>query len=301
MKIKIIKVVLILLIILQIFLISSSVFAADDANIGDSVLLKAEQKLDYIGINYWGQDITVYYTLYNNKYPAYCVNYYKGGVTTDREYSVEVVENYVDDTTTENKKLTVWRVIKNGYPYRTVPGLNEYEAYAATKLAVFYVLEDWETSGDVGDKAIGTNEEGQKIIDAMREIVKLAKASKEVPETPSLNLVQTEWAIDEIDNKFLSKKVTLDSSTQISEFSINLEGNIPNGTIVTDLENNEITQFKNCKEFKILLPLEYLISEGEFTINVQVKVPSYPLLFRCITYKRFAKLCVNWRNNKNRT
>lgn len=301
---KIIKLISILLIVLQILIISSSVFAVDDAKIGDSVLLKAEQKLDYIGVNYWGQDLTIYYTLYNNKYPAYCVNYYKGGVTLDKQYSVEVVENYVDENfsgeTAENKKLAVWRVIKNGYPYKTIQGLNEYEAYAATKLAVYYVLEDWETSGDLGDKATATNEEGQKIVNAMYEIVKEARSSKEIPTVPNLILTQSEWTIDEIDNRFLSKKVTLDSSVQFSEFSINLQGNIPNGTIVTDLENNEITQFKDCKEFKILLPLDYLIEEGEFTINVQVKVPSYPLLFRSSTFKRFAKLCFNRRNNKNR-
>lgn len=300
MKEKIIKLISILLIVLQILVISSSVFAVDDANIGDSVLLKAEQNLDYIGVNYWGQDLTIYYTVYNNKYPAYCVDYYKGGVTTEKEYSVEVVENYIDETITENKKLTVWRVIKNGYPYKNIQGLNEYESYAATKLAVFYVLEDWETSEDLGDKVTPTNEEGQKIVNAMYEIVRLAKVSKEVPTTPNLNLMQSEWTIDEIDNKFLSKKVTLESSTQISEFSIDLEGSIPNGTIVTDLKNNEVTHFKDCKEFKILLPLDYLIAEGEFTINVKVKVPSYPLLFRSSTYKRITKLCVNWRNIKNR-
>ncbi len=288
-EMKIIRLVSIVLIVLQILCISSSVFAVDDAKIGDSVLLKAEQNLDYIGVNYWGQDLTIYYTLYNNKYPAYCVEYYKGGITTDREYSVEVVENYIDenftDSTENNKKLTVWRVIKNGYPYKQIQGLNEYESYAATKLAVFYVLENWEASGDVGDKVTATNEEGQKVINAMYNIVEIAKSSKEVPEAPNLTLIHSEWAIDEIDNRFLSKKITLDSSTQISEFNIDLEGNVPNGTFITDLENNKITQFKNCKEFKILLPLDYLITEGEFTINAQVKVPSYPLLFGASSIK----------------
>lgn len=279
MREKIIKLISVLLIVLQILVISSSVFAVDDAKAGDSVLLKAEEKLDYIGVNYWGQDLTIYYTLYNNKYPAYCVDYYKGGVTTEKEYSVEVVENYIDETITENKKLEVWRVIKNGYPYKTISGLNEYESYAATKLAVFYVLEDWEASGDLGDKLTPTNEKGQKIINAMRKIVELAKSSKEVPIVPNLTLTQSKWEIDEIDNKFLSKKITIDSPTQFSEFSISLEGNVPNGAIITDLVNNELTEFKNCKEFKILLPLNYLIAEGEFTINVRVKVPSYPLLF----------------------
>ena len=278
MKKKMIKIISILLIILQIIVITSSVFAVDDAIIGDSVLIKAEKKLDDIGINYWGQDITVYYTLYNNKYPAYCVDYYKGGVTLDKEYSVDVVENYVDNTA-GNKKLLVWRVIKNGYPYRQIQGLDEYEAYAATKLAVFYVLENWEESGDAGDKAVGTNEEGKKIINAMHEIVNLAKMSNEIPEIPSINIEQSEWLIDEIDNKFLSKKITIDSSTELSGFSISLQGNIPNGAYIADLENKEVTQFKDCKEFKILLPLDYLISEGEFTITAQVKVPSYPLLF----------------------
>lgn len=282
MKIKKDKIISILLIVLQMFFISSSVFAVNIENDEESVLVQAKESLAHIGVNYWGQDITGHYTVYNDEYPAYCVNYYKGGVKPDKNYSVKISGNYIDENitgVTKDKKLAVWRVIKNGYPYKTIVGLDKLESYVATKLAIFYVLEDWETSGDPGDKVIGTNDEGRKVINAMYDIVNAAKLSEEIPIDPKLNLTQTDWKIDEIDNKFLSKKITLDCTVEFSEFCVNLEGNVPNGTIITDLKNNNLKEFKNCKEFKILVPLEYLIENGNFTINVAAKVPAYPLIF----------------------
>lgn len=278
MKKKLVKPLVVLLIVLQILIISSSVFAVDNANIGDSVLLYAIEKMDYIEVGYWGQDITIYQTVYKDngiEYPAYCVDYAHKGITYDRTYNVEIKESYIDENyINTNNRLKVWKVILNGYPFKSIEGLNEHEAYAATKLAVFYVLENWEQHED---KVYYKNAEGKKVVEAMFNIVEEAKKSEAIPTSTKIDLSGTELQIDEIDNKYLSKKITLSCETPIAGFSVNLKGNVPEGTIITDLENNQLEKFKNCKEFKILLPLENLKSENEFTINVQGEVISYPM------------------------
>lgn len=275
MKRKIVKPIVVLLIILQVFAISSSVFALDT---GESVLLYPTEKMDYIEVGYWGQDFTIYHTVYEKdgkEYPVYCVDYPHKGITDERRYSVKITEEYVNENyNSTDKRLAVWRVILNGYPFKNIEGLNDYEAYAATKLAVYYVLEDW---AENEDKIYYKNDEGKKVVDAMFKIIESAEKSSKVPTSITIDLSETEWQIDEINNEFLSKKITLNSQTAISEFTVNLEGNIPSGTIITDLKNNQLEKFVNCKEFKILLPLENLTSESEFTIDVQADVNSYPM------------------------
>lgn len=274
MKVKINKLTIVLLIILQVFAISSSVFAVDT---GESVLLYPTEKMDYIGVEYWGQDLTIYHTVYaknGKEYPAYCVDYAHKGITDERKYNVKITEEYINENNIPSKRLAVWRVIQNGYPFKIIEGLNNYEAYAATKLAVFYVLEDW---NEHEDKIVYKNEEGKKVIEGMYKILESAKNSGKVPTNTVINLSKEDWHIDEIDNKYLSTKIKLNSQTTISEFSVTLDGLVPEDTIITDLKNNKLEKFKNCKEFKVLIPLEKLTNEGEFTIKVQANVNSYPM------------------------
>lgn len=274
MKVKINKLTIVLLIILQVFAISSSVFAVDT---GESVLLYPTEKMDYIGVEYWGQNLTIYHTVYaknGKEYPAYCVDYAHKGITDERKYNVKITEEYINENNIPSKRLAVWRVIQNGYPFKIIEGLNNYEAYAATKLAVFYVLEDW---NEHEDKIVYKNEEGKKVIEGMYKILESAKNSGKVPTNTVINLSKEDWHIDEIDNKYLSTKIKLNSQTTISEFSVTLDGLVPEDTIITDLKNNKLEKFKNCKEFKVLIPLEKLTNEGEFTIKVQANVNSYPM------------------------
>lgn len=282
MRKKTVKLLLIILIVMQVFCMPLSVLANDEPVIGESVLLYSVKTLDNIKMNYYGQDIVAYYTVYNKdgvEYPAYCVDYFHGGVTNVNSYEVKITESYVDENSNNinNNKLGVWRAIINGYPFKSYQELNcadEFEAYVATKQAVFCMLYNREFKWYTYE-----GEAGQRVYNAMIKIVESAKNSNKLPQNSTINLNETEWNIDEINNTYLSKKITLNSQEKISEFSVNLEGNIPMGTIVTDLKNNELKIFKNSKEFKILVPLKNLVTNGEFTINIQGKVDVYPMYF----------------------
>lgn len=266
---KIIKQISVVLIVLQMLMMSSSVLAVEN---NESVLLYSKEKLDNIEMSYYGQNIEAYYTVYNKdgvEYPAYCINYEYKGVTDEKSYSVEITENYTN--------IGVWRAIINGYPFKSPEQLgcdNIQEAYAATKQAVFCMLYNrdfkWYTY---------SGEPGKRVYDAMVKIVETARASSQIQLNTEIDLTEEEWTIDEIDSKYLSKVLTINCEADVSKFNVTLSGNVPVGTIVCDLKNNEINQFTNSKEFKILVPLGNLITNSEFSVDVNAKVNSYPMYY----------------------
>lgn len=73
---------------------------------------------------------------YNNDnfYPAYCMNKDLKGVDDEISYSVNVSDVINRDD--------VWRVVRNGYPYKSYQEIgvaNEFDAFAVTKFAVYCI------------------------------------------------------------------------------------------------------------------------------------------------------------------
>ena len=109
-------------------------------------------------LKYKGVIVKTYFMEYNNlgtMYPAYCLDKYKTGVSEkDSTYSVSV-ENAIND-------VQLWRILINGYPYKTIEELgvnNKEEAFTATKQAVYtYIhknqLSDYEAIGEAGQRTL---------------------------------------------------------------------------------------------------------------------------------------------------
>lgn len=277
MKTKIIKSMCLVLIFLEILTISSSVFAI---NVGNSVELYSIKKLDDIEMNYYGQDIEAYFTVYNEdgiETPVYCVDYFHGGVNDSRRYNVNITSDYLESN--QKNRLGVWRAIINGYPFISYSDLkcaNEYEAYAATKQAVFCMLYD--------DRDINlytyNGEEGERVYNAMKSIVEKAKTdTSTMPKDNNLELKQTEWEIDKINCKYLSKEITINCDVPILKLNVTLEEDIPEGTLITDVNNKEIEDFKGYKQFKIMVPLESLTKESQLVLKAEACVYSYKMYY----------------------
>lgn len=63
--------------------------------------------------------------------------------------------------------MRVWRTIINAYPYKTPAELgveNEYDAFVATKQAVYCILYNW----DATSRYRGGDERGTKIANAIK-------------------------------------------------------------------------------------------------------------------------------------
>ncbi len=229
-----------------------------------------------------GEEITIYSKGYFNKiiqkggtpiktthavyqengkeYPVYCLNRELPGVGEVSSYNVKSEGNLQD--------LGLWRIITNGYPYKSLSQLgveSEEEAYIATKQAVYCYIYNT----DLGLYS-PINEAGIRTINAMKQILENAKNSTETFETPNVEISQSEkWEVDEIETRYISKQYEIKSNKNISKIVINLE-NQPNGTKITNLSD---------RKFKILIPIQSLKESGEFKIKVHTPVESKPVVF----------------------
>ena len=204
------------------------------------------------------------------EYPVYCL---------DRE--LHGVGDYIAtyDVTNQGKltDLGLWRVIINGYPYKTPEQLgasDEQEAYTATKQAIYCYIYQTRL-----EQYSAINDAGVRVINAMTTILENAKKSTEDFNNTNIETFQSEkWEVDEIDDKYISKQYEIKSNINISKFKLNLE-NQPKGTKVTSLENQEKSVFNSNEKFKILIPIDSLEESGEFKVKIQTQMETKPIFF----------------------
>ena len=137
---KIITILLIAIFILNMS--ANSIFATVEVNINKAYIEKIGEANKHL--KYYREDRDIYtylvcsvvgfYDKNKNFNPAYCMNRNLVGAE-DEAYYVKV------ESLLSNNK--VWRVIKNGYPYKSAKQLgltSKYDAFAVTKFAVYCIL-----------------------------------------------------------------------------------------------------------------------------------------------------------------
>lgn len=239
---------------------------------------KGAQLLTWKGIidsNNFAPAVIVYQAEDGKEYPAFCANPNRPGVEdlAGKSYDVDVDQLDTDPA--------VWGVITNGYPYK-IPqeiGVNtEYEAYYATKMAVWAVvhdnysnLDDWKANGS----------QNAQVEKAMKDLVAKSRANQYVYGSwlsvkPNHTAVDT----DNIDESFLSQEYTVNSNVAIKSYSVVLEGTVPEGTIVTDVNNTPKDSFEGTETtFKVLIPKDTAENSGSFRVLVKGKLENKSVLF----------------------
>ena len=193
------------------------------------------------------------------EYPVYCLNRELHGVG-------EYIATYDVKDQGKIEDLGLWRVVINGYPYKSIEQLgvtNEEEAYIATKQSIYCYIYNTGT-----ELYSAINEQGERVINAMNNILENAKNSNESFDNPNIEIEQSEkWNVDEIENKYVSKEYKIKSNKNISKITLNLESQ-PKGTKITNLDEDG--------KFKILIPIENLkdliIYQSQNNDNVSVEV-----------------------------
>lgn len=228
-------------------------------------------------LQYKGTERTIYYAKYIQdgvEYPAYCLEKTKQDVDVTAPYSVSINNNISD--------VQLWRIIINGYPYKTIEELgckNKEEAFAATKEAIYCYIHGNNRYGYTG---IG--EAGERTIKAFYKIYNDADASTEIPISNTVNIIKEQdlFEVDSIDQNYLSKTYSVQTGTTISNYKVELqktENELLEGIKITDINNNEKTEFSQNEKFKILIPIKNLTNEGNFNIAISTKIKSKPVLY----------------------
>lgn len=219
-----------------------------------------------------GMTVKVHYVEYTKdgvSYPAYCLNKPLDGITEDLQYSV-TSGGKIDD-------IGLWRVIINGYPYKSIEELgvaNKEEAFTATKQAIYcYLYEENDPS-----MYEGIGEAGERTLNALWQIIRDSQNSTETQCEPEANVVEIndEW-IEE--DEYFYKEYSISSNTTFEKFNINIEGELKDEIIITDVNGEEKTDFKSDETFIVKIPKESMKEDGSFSINVKTETKTKPVIY----------------------
>lgn len=274
MKTKIISTILITFILLNTILqISVNAIPMQETKIEN--LGQCEMHLQYWkepdGI--WSYIVTtmVGYRINGNLHYAYCLQRERKGVGGDQEsYNVNVTEMLKDEK--------IWRAIINGFPYKSAEELgveNDQDAFVATKQAIYSVMYDW----DVDTHFRGADERGWKIFNAIKTITNNARNGTETPNKSNVLEIKPVGEFKKENNNYYSQEYSVKASVDMSNYIITKIENFPEGSIVTDLNNNPKTEFSPNQNFKILIPKNKILNNFEGTIKINGRVKTYPVFY----------------------
>ena len=237
----------------------------------DATELKARTTISGT-ITYNGEEIYttyVYYIKNGVEYPAYCISPSLDGVGEYGSYTV-TVDSVVNDS-------AIWRVVTNGYPYKSVAELGCYsveEAFVATKHALYCMMLGRDPSwyGSLGTR-------GDRVKNAMTQIFNAANSSSAGKTTGSIDIIERndDWIVD--NSNSISKTFGLSTSAGYNTYNVSLEGNYPEGTTILDTNNSPKTTFSSGEDFKIIIPMGMLQTNGNFRIKVSTRLKTKPVLY----------------------
>lgn len=268
MRKKLISIISIIVILIGLIPISSKAAVPID-----TAYIYANKKTN--GLLMWnGLKIHTHMAVYKKdgkEYPAYCMNRELPGVEIGRSQTVDV-KQLVNNT-------KIWRAIINGYPYKSISELGcntEEEAYLATKQAVYCMI----TNRDVNEySAIG--EAGERTLNALRTIVNNARNSNQTKVSSELTVNEEEklWKIDSLDGEYISKTFSVTANTSMSKYKVNVKNLNIEGYKLVDQNNKGKTEFTNSEKFKILIPIQEVKQDGNFSIEVSAQVATKPVFY----------------------
>lgn len=226
---------------------------------------------------YKGVVVKAYYAEYTKdgvSYPAYCMDKTKKGIENGLSYNVSVSETIKD--------VGLWKIIINGYPYKTIQELgvaNKQEAFTATKQAIYCYIH-----GNKLSDYSGIGEAGKRTLNAMSKIISDAQNSKEtkISNTVTINKLSKEWKQDNIDKNYVSKTYNISAPAPIQNYKVKVskEGSDNIGGIkITDEKNNEKQEFNSSEKFKILIPIKNMTEKGKIKLEVQTKINTKPIFY----------------------
>lgn len=213
----------------------------------------------------------VEYTYNGKNYPAYCLDKTLPGITSELIYSVGTNKKVED--------LGLWRTVISGYPYKSLSELgvaSEEEAFTATKHAIYcYLFEN--TPSDY--EAIG--EAGQRTLNALNKIVIDGQDSQEMQSSNEIKIspLEDEWIEDENDSNYIFKTYSIKSITNNLDYEVEVEGDMPNGSKVTNLNGIESNTFSSNEKFKVMLLKDSLTDDGSFTLKIKTEVKTKPVIY----------------------
>lgn len=257
------KIIVLLLLTIILFNIGSNSFAIEINSASLKKVGSADYHLKYNN-SYVICSIVGYYNENGEFRPAYCMNKDKPGAETT-EYTVNINSILENDA--------VWRVVKNGYPYVTAEslGLSEYDAYVVTKMAIYCVLGQSEISNFSADPSDST---AVHMLDVLNRLVNEGKNGSETYNKGTIDISKI-GEISSSDTAYY-QEYTVNSSINVKDFLVEIQ-EFPEGTYISDTDENRKTSFGKGDNFRICIPKEKFGSDINGKIIVTSNCENYPV------------------------
>lgn len=157
-------------------------------------------------------------------------------------------------------------IILNGYPYKSASqlGVNgDSEAYYITQFAIWINQEGFELWRWIN------NGEQEYVRNALINLYN----KRDLPtQVFNVNIVANNTKAMQIDNinpNYISAEYTVESNIGLTNLTINVPNN-NYGAIIRDVNNNVVSDFKNLKKFKVLVPIANLGGSSNISVNINI-------------------------------
>lgn len=265
-----------------VILLLAIIFISHSINIVKAVFEISDAYIEKIGsadyhLKYYQESIGKYTYLINSVvgyksngkfYPAYCLNRELSGVGVVDNYSVDI-EKIVDNN-------QIWRVVKNGYPYKTSKEMgleSDFDAYVVTKHAIYCLIGQ----ADINLYKVEENDkEAIAMLNALKKLIDIGKNGTD--------LFKEELKINKLselteDGNYYSITYSVTSGIPISSYKVAKITGISNGDLVTDEKGNIKSSFNSGEKFKIKILKGNLNSNKDINIEVEGLLKSYPMFY----------------------
>lgn len=269
MKIKYIKKVTSLLLIflcMMSFCFSNFVSATSISNAYIQKIGDAPHHLKYNG--HYVQISVVGHYANGTFYPAYCLNHSLTGAEAGA-YDVSINQIYNNDA--------VWRVVVNGFPYKTAAQMglqSDFDAFAVTKMAVYCVLGQSNLAGFTADANDGT---AQAMLGKLHKLVNLGINGQGSQTQGTLSAGKVGELSEE--GNYYSQRFVANSGVGLANYTITNISGFPEGTFVANLNGGAQNTFGQNEQFKLMIPKSGFTSDINGNIYLTGKSTTYPILY----------------------
>lgn len=173
----------------------------------------------------------------------------------------------------------VWRVLLNGFPYKTPEQMglpDERAAFVVTKQAVYSVLDGRDTS-----RYSGTDDIGNIMANKVRELVDIGRNGTQTYQDPVVTTNAISNAgVDSKDSTYVSQTFVVDSQVNMKDIRVILNGmSAPEGTKIVNENNVEQSTFNKGEHFKVLVPRKNIVGDINVQFSITGQAETYPILF----------------------
>lgn len=188
------------------------------------------------------------------------------------------IPNYTVSIDSLMDDVRIWRVVMNGYPYKTPAEMgveNTDDAFVATKQAIYRIIDGQDPSTLYN----GADERGRKIKDAIVRLVDIGRNGTETPADAQVSVNAQGDFVQDSNSNYYSQTYSVSSAVDMSTYTVTNIAGFPEGTVVTDVNNNPKTTFNGGENFKILVLKDKLTTDIDGIVSVQAKCKTYPVFY----------------------